>query len=105
MRLQIFTKAWSAALLNALGDVLSQVFIEGHSFSKLDWKRLGIFTFLVSHPCSVGLQSWLSHVGQTAALPHYQAVQTFICKIPSVFFVGGNKVSPDLDGSASKGGW
>lgn len=44
---QVFTKAWSAALLNALGDVISQVYIEKHSFSNLDWKRLGIFTFLV----------------------------------------------------------
>lgn len=50
----MFTKAWSAALLNAIGDIISQVFIEKHPFSKVDWKRLGIFTFLVWLPCMPG---------------------------------------------------
>ena len=35
--LQLFTKAWTAGLLNGLGD-------------DLDLKRLGIFTLLASHP-------------------------------------------------------
>lgn len=42
---QVFTKAWSAALLNALGDILAQLVVDKKD--KLDWKRLGIFTFLV----------------------------------------------------------
>lgn len=42
---QVFTKAWSAALLNALGDVLAQLVVDKNE--KLDWKRLGIFTILV----------------------------------------------------------
>ncbi|EIE24165.1 hypothetical protein COCSUDRAFT_32993 [Coccomyxa subellipsoidea C-169] len=40
----VFTKAWSAALLNALGDVLAQLVVDKNE--KLDWKRLGIFTIL-----------------------------------------------------------
>jgi hypothetical protein len=46
--MQVFTKAWSAALLNALGDILAQKVVDKND--KLDLKRLGIFTFLVSHP-------------------------------------------------------
>ena len=42
---QVFTKAWSAALLNALGDVLAQLVVDKND--KLDYKRLGIFTILV----------------------------------------------------------
>lgn len=43
--MQIFTKAWSAALLNALGDVLAQKIVDKND--TLDYKRLGIFTILV----------------------------------------------------------
>jgi hypothetical protein len=42
---QVFTKAWSAALLNALGDVLAQKTVDKND--TLDYKRLGIFTLLV----------------------------------------------------------
>ena len=42
---QVLTKAWSAALLNALGDILAQKVVDKNE--KLDMKRLGIFTFLV----------------------------------------------------------
>lgn len=42
---QVTTKAVTAALLNGLGDVVAQLLFEkGQSF---DWKRLGIFSFLV----------------------------------------------------------
>ena len=51
---QVLTKAWSAALLNALGDVLAQKVVDKND--TLDYKRLGIFTILVSShafaPCS-----------------------------------------------------
>ena len=46
--LQVFTKAWSAALLNAFGDILAQKVVDKND--RLDMKRLGIFTFLVSAP-------------------------------------------------------
>lgn len=46
--LQLFTKAWTAGLLNGLGDLVSQKFVEKNE--DLDLKRLGIFTLLVSHP-------------------------------------------------------
>lgn len=46
--LQLFTKAWTAGLLNGLGDLVSQKFVE--KTDNLDFKRLGIFTLLVSHP-------------------------------------------------------
>jgi len=45
---QVLTKAWSAALLNAIGDILAQKVVDKND--KLDMKRLGIFTFLVSEP-------------------------------------------------------
>ena len=41
----MFTKAWTAALLNAVGDILAQKVIEKEEH--LDLKRLGIFSFLV----------------------------------------------------------
>ena len=43
--LQLFTKAWTAGLLNGLGDLVSQKFVEKND--DLDFKRLGIFTLLV----------------------------------------------------------
>ena len=46
--LQLFTKAWTAGLLNGLGDLVSQKFVEKND--DLDFKRLGIFTLLVRHP-------------------------------------------------------
>ena len=46
--MQVLTKAWSAALLNAIGDILAQKVVDKND--KLDMKRLGIFTFLVNEP-------------------------------------------------------
>lgn len=45
--LQLFTKAWTAGLLNGLGDAVSQKFVENNY--DLDFKRLGIFTLLVCY--------------------------------------------------------
>ena len=45
--LQLFTKAWTAGLLNGLGDAVSQKLVEKND--DLDFKRLGIFTLLVSY--------------------------------------------------------
>ncbi len=45
--LQLFTKAWTAGLLNGLGDAVSQKFVEKND--DLDFKRLGIFTLLVCY--------------------------------------------------------
>jgi hypothetical protein len=42
---QVLTKAWTAALLNAVGDILAQTAVERNE--RLDLKRLGIFSFLV----------------------------------------------------------
>ena len=47
---QVWTKAWSAALLNALGDILAQLVVDKNE--KLDYKRLGIFTILVQQSLS-----------------------------------------------------
>ena len=47
---QVLTKAWSAALLNALGDILAQKIVDKNEH--LDMKRLGIFTFLVITPAT-----------------------------------------------------
>ncbi len=48
MMVQVLTKAWTAALLNALGDILAQKVVDKNEH--LDMKRLGIFTLLVSPP-------------------------------------------------------
>ncbi len=45
---QVFTKAWTAGLLNAVGDILAQKVVEKQEH--LDLKRLGIFSFLVRKP-------------------------------------------------------
>ncbi len=45
---QVLTKAWTAALLNAVGDILAQVAVERNE--RLDLKRLGTFSFLVRRP-------------------------------------------------------
>ena len=60
--LQVFTKAWSAALLNAFGDILAQKLVDKND--RLDMKRLGIFTFLVSAPVPASLNPAL--LGQMA---------------------------------------
>ena len=44
--MQLLTKAWTAGLLNALGDGVAQKFVEKND--SMDLKRLGIFAFLVS---------------------------------------------------------
>ena len=53
---QVLTKAWSAALLNALGDILAQKVVDKNE--QLDLKRLGIFTFLVTTPASSSSASY-----------------------------------------------
>ena len=53
LALQVFTKAWSAALLNAFGDILAQKVVDKND--RLDMKRLGIFTLLVSAPTAAPL--------------------------------------------------
>ena len=45
-KVQLLTKAWTAGLLNALGDGVAQKFVEKND--SMDLKRLGIFAFLVS---------------------------------------------------------
>ena len=42
----MLTKALTAALMNAAGDLFAQLFVEKNS--DVDWKRLGTFAFLVS---------------------------------------------------------
>ena len=42
---QVLTKTVTSALLNAVGDIMSQVFFEEHE--GIDWKRTAIFAFLV----------------------------------------------------------
>lgn len=49
---QVLTKALTAALMNAAGDLFAQLFVEKKS--DVDWKRLGTFAFLVRswpRPC------------------------------------------------------
>ena len=46
--LQLFTKAWTAGILNGLGDAVSQKFVEKND--DFNFKRLGIFTLLVRDP-------------------------------------------------------
>jgi hypothetical protein len=58
----VLTKAWTAALLNALGDVLAQLYLEKNS--KLDWKRLGIFTLLGGALIGPALHFWYGTLGR-----------------------------------------
>ncbi|KAK9906532.1 hypothetical protein WJX75_003389 [Coccomyxa subellipsoidea] len=60
----VFTKAWSAALLNALGDVLAQLVVDKKD--KLDYKRLGIFTILGFTIIGPPLHYWYSSLGKVA---------------------------------------
>ena len=53
LAVQVLTKAWSAALLNAIGDILAQKVVDKND--RLDYKRLGIFTLLVSPPAHLHL--------------------------------------------------
>ncbi len=50
---QLFTKAWTAGLLNGLGDAVSQKFVEKND--EFNFQRLGIFTLLVrpTHECTL----------------------------------------------------
>lgn len=58
--MQLLTKAWTAGLLNALGDGVAQKFVEKND--SMDLKRLGIFAFLVSvlvgYCTANGIASW-----------------------------------------------
>ena len=65
--MQVFTKAWSAALLNALGDILAQKVVDKND--KLDFKRLGIFTFLVSNPLHLPIIPTCSTAPPMASFP------------------------------------
>ena len=65
--MQVFTKAWSAALLNALGDILAQKVVDKND--KLDFKRLGIFTFLVSNALHLPIQSNTLHSTTHGIIP------------------------------------
>ena len=47
-REQVLTKAFTAALMNAGGDLFAQLMFEKKS--EVDWKRLATFTFLVRPP-------------------------------------------------------
>lgn len=62
-RAPLFTKAWTAGLLNGLGDAVSQKFVEKND--DLDFKRLGIFTLLGSVLVGPGLHFWYSFIGRT----------------------------------------
>ena len=42
------TKAISAAVLNGLGDIMAQYFFKDGEKFDIDFKRLGIFSFIVS---------------------------------------------------------
>ena len=42
---QVLTKALTAALMNAAGDLFAQLFFEKNSI--VDWKRVATFAFLV----------------------------------------------------------
>ncbi|KAL3148269.1 hypothetical protein ABBQ38_013735 [Trebouxia sp. C0009 RCD-2024] len=59
----LFTKAWTAGLLNGLGDLVSQKFVEKND--NLDLKRLGIFTLLGSVLVGPGLHFWYGFIGRT----------------------------------------
>lgn len=59
MLLQLFTKAWTAGLLNGLGDAVSQKFVE--KTDDLDFKRLGIFTLLVCYSSTLySVSVWMT---------------------------------------------
>ena len=71
MLLQLFTKAWTAGLLNGLGDAVSQKFVEKND--NFDFKRLGIFTLLVCY------SSTPYHLSFWVMLPHRSSVK--ICSV------------------------
>lgn len=58
----LLTKAWTAGLLNGLGDAVSQKFVEKHD--SFDWKRFGIFTLLGSALVGPGLHFWYGFIGR-----------------------------------------
>lgn len=76
MLLQLLTKAWTAGLLNGLGDAVSQKFVEKND--DLDFKRLGIFTLLVCYT------SMLYFVSIWMALRHRSSVKKAPVAICSV---------------------
>ena len=49
----VFVKSWTSGLLNGLGDVVAQLLFEKDE--EFNWKRLGIFTFLVGFVGSMAL--------------------------------------------------
>jgi len=74
--LQLFTKAWTAGLLNGLGDAVSQKFVEKND--DFDLKRLGIFTLLVCY------SSMPYHLSFWVALQHRSSVKkapVVICSV------------------------
>ena len=59
-RRPVATKAVTAALLNALGDVIAQAAFEKGD-SPFNWRRLGVFAFLVGG--WVGVRVWQTEGG------------------------------------------
>lgn len=60
--MQLETKAVTAGVLNALGDVLAQLTVDRDK--PFDWKRLGIFTFLGVALIGPALHAWYGVLGK-----------------------------------------
>lgn len=58
----VTTKASTAALLNALGDLIAQKYVE--QSSAVDWKRTGMFTFLGLVLVGPALHFWYGTLGR-----------------------------------------
>jgi hypothetical protein len=71
--MQVSTKALTSGFLNAFGDVLAQFAFneEGQAF---DWKRLGIFTFLVRF-CHMSVHAYINtYDDQTHIVSYYRVL-------------------------------
>eukprot|EP01025_Chloroclados_australasicus_P060557 TRINITY_DN7786_c0_g1_i1.p1 TRINITY_DN7786_c0_g1~~TRINITY_DN7786_c0_g1_i1.p1 ORF type:complete len:207 (-),score=16.05 TRINITY_DN7786_c0_g1_i1:261-881(-) len=66
-QIQLFTKAWTCALLNGLGDFICQQFIE--SGTGFDLRRFITFAFLGAVLVAPGLHYWYTLLNQMISKP------------------------------------
>eukprot|EP00798_Chlamydomonas_sp_ICE-L_P025111 gene25111-10752_t len=87
----ILTRAVTCAILNGLGDVFCQIFLEGSKLGSLDAKRVLTFTALGAFYVGPVLFYWYSFLGGFVTLPGMQGVIASLAMDQLVFapiFVG-----------------
>ncbi len=58
--MQMLTKAWTAGVLSALGDIMAQLFVENRSIGEVEIYRVFVFTLMVRKQ---GVLLWLHPEG------------------------------------------